>query len=312
VSIEFGSSADLNALVGALDSGMNVDDLWLGFGFSEDTGVWDSTETGDNWWTISDRGNGGAYSIENAGGSTLVVHHYQDVYNIVEVEFEYKDLNGIWQLLDIATVESGDFVLFADYSVWHGTWNLYDVEIGQSYDLRANVLDDHGYVTYGSPIVVTVVGTAPVSNALQYVLASIWADVNSVWTYDANPGWRRYVVGGPDFLNDLTTMESGKGYWVDMNSAAMLTITGYTVTNTAIQLRQGWNLVGYNPQVECDRDTAIASIVNECASIWTYDGTQWLRWVADGPPFLNNLTQLEPGCGYWINVSADCVWNISP
>jgi hypothetical protein len=154
----------------------------------------------------------------------------------------------------------------------------------------------------------------PGDNTLQSVLASVWDNVNSVWAYDPNPGWQRYVVNGPSFLNDLANMEQGKGYWVDMDSTVTLTITGETITNTSVALKQGWNLVGYNYQEVRDRDTALASIAGFCNSIWNYDSEtgQWLRYVEGAPDFLNNLNELEPGRGYWIDVSQDCVWDIFP
>jgi hypothetical protein len=154
----------------------------------------------------------------------------------------------------------------------------------------------------------------PADNALQSVLESVWGNVNSVWTYDSNPGWRRYVAAGPDFLNTLITMESGRGYWINTKDAATLTVTGSQIDDTAVELFLGWNLVGYSYQVIRDRATALASISEECASIWTYDSAtqQWLRYVEGTPDFLNTLTQLEPGRGYWINVTEDCVWSMSP
>jgi hypothetical protein len=154
----------------------------------------------------------------------------------------------------------------------------------------------------------------PWDHTLQSVLASVWDNVNSVWAYDANPGWQRYVAAGPDFLNDLTTMETGRGYWISVDGEPMLSITGIQIIDTAIQLRQGWNLAGYNASTPQPREDALASIDGKYSSIWTYDSStgEWLRYVVGGAEFLNTLTQLEPGRAYWINASEDCVWDISP
>jgi len=150
-------------------------------------------------------------------------------------------------------------------------------------------------------------------NALQSVLTSVWASVNSVWTYKANSGWSRHVVGGPDSLNDLTTMESGRGYWISMINDAILSVAGRQVTNTNTQLRGGWNLVGYNCEEEKDREMALSSIAELLRSIWTYDNgkAEWLRYVVGAPNFLNSLTHLGPGSGYWISVTEDCAWDVS-
>ena len=48
-------------------------------------------------------------------------------------------------------------------------------------------------------------------------LSSITGNYNSVWTYDVvHDEWKKYIVGVPGFLNNLDTMEPGKGYWIDV------------------------------------------------------------------------------------------------
>jgi len=56
---------------------------------------------------------------------------------------------------------------------------------------------------------------------------------------------------------------------------------------------------------------AVDSISEQLVSIWCYDASlsSWLRYVKDGPQFLNNLTEIGPGFGYWILVTANCKWN---
>jgi hypothetical protein len=150
---------------------------------------------------------------------------------------------------------------------------------------------------------------------LPSVLDPIEGLYNSVWTYDANSkGWKRYVVGGPAFLNDLTNMEHGKGYWIDMVHEAALPISGEQIVDVAIQLLAGWNSTGYNSLTPQSREDALFSIDGRYTSIWTYDSmtSQWLRYVVGGPAFLNNLNQLDPGRAYWIQIETDCTWTASP
>ena len=148
------------------------------------------------------------------------------------------------------------------------------------------------------------------------VLSPIAGLYRSVWAYDAASGeWERYIPDGPTFLNNLDTMEPGRGYWIDMMDEAILTVTGRQMINMAVQLHRGWNLVGYNSySMIQSRDTALASIAGKYTSIWTYDSTtqSWLRYISGSSSFLNNLNELESSKGYWIYVEEDCKWIVSP
>ena len=144
---------------------------------------------------------------------------------------------------------------------------------------------------------------------LSSVLASIEGEgkCSSVWTYDAEPsskGWKRYVVGGTDSPNNLKTMEHGKGYWINMTGDATLTIVGKPITEADIPLYSGWNLVGYSSSIAQLPEDALSSIPGGHVSIWTYDGItgDWPKYTINAPDFLNTLTQLVPGSGYWIYV----------
>lgn len=147
------------------------------------------------------------------------------------------------------------------------------------------------------------------------VLAPIEGDYISVWTYDAALGrWKRYISGGPASLNDLNTIEPGRGYWINMIRGAILTITGTQIMDTAILLERGWNLAGYNCLRALAREEVLTSIDGMYTSIWTYDNMtkNWLRYVIDAPDFLSNLAQLEPWKGYWVHVEGDCEWVVPP
>ena len=145
------------------------------------------------------------------------------------------------------------------------------------------------------------------------VLESIEGRYSSVWTYSEG-NWQRYIYGGLDSLNDLKTIVPGKGYWIDMDVEATLTITGVQIIaddDRAIRLSQGWNLAGYNSLNSQLRSNA--QLPPEYTSIWTYnnsitDGT-WLGHVI-GADFFNDLDQLEVGRGHWIYVLANCFWVI--
>jgi hypothetical protein len=56
--------------------------------------------------------------------------------------------------------------------------------------------------------------------SVQEALSSIAGKYSSVWTYEED-AWKRYVVDGPPYLNDLQTMKSGQGYWINATTSCV-------------------------------------------------------------------------------------------
>lgn len=152
----------------------------------------------------------------------------------------------------------------------------------------------------------------PVYTDLPIVLKSIWPYCRSVWAYDSRTGtWMKYAADNPPFFNILKYMEKGNGYWIEVSQDAILHIMGRIIEDTRIHLWPGWNFTGFNSTNILPLDIALSSI--QYKSIYTYDNIakKWIGRMSDGPSFLNNLTQLEPGGAYCIYVDAECIWDIS-
>ncbi|MDP2918478.1 MAG: PKD domain-containing protein, partial [bacterium] len=149
------------------------------------------------------------------------------------------------------------------------------------------------------------------SNNPVIVLDSVISDCESVWTCNEAGEWQGYFPA--DFLmnfSDLQTMETGKGYWLNMETAATLVLSKGILENNPIALKTGWNLVGYNSLQPRKVANALASISGKCKTVQTFDAGsgKWEKYFFQGPVFLNNLQNFEPGKGYWIEVSQDCEW----
>jgi hypothetical protein len=150
-------------------------------------------------------------------------------------------------------------------------------------------------------------------DSLDTVLQSIDGHYSSAWTYDTSSGWKRHVVGGPGHLNNLQTIESGKGYWIDMADSTPLILNGDGVADDPIPIEVGWNLVGYNCLTVQLIGDALSRITGNYSSVWAYDAanSEWEMYIADGPSFLSNLEVMEPGRGYCISGTVGCEWNVS-
>jgi hypothetical protein len=149
------------------------------------------------------------------------------------------------------------------------------------------------------------------NSALEWVLRSIAGSYDSVLTYDPTNGrWGRYhTADGPDFLNDLTTIEQGRGYLINVIALpAVVTLDIVEIANNPIELELGWNLIGYNSLTPRLIEDVLLSIDGNYNSVWTYDpaNDEWKRYVAGGPEDLNDLETMEPGKAYWIDVTVKC------
>ncbi len=138
------------------------------------------------------------------------------------------------------------------------------------------------------------------------VLRSIQGQYVDVWAY-VNGNWRAYDPANPGF-SDLSTMEAGKGYWIEMNEPGVLLIYGPT-SPASIYLTVGTNLVGYFTPRTQSIAYAIRSIQGNVISVWGYVNGAWRAYDALNPGF-SDLDIMEPGIGYWIETSRACTWSL--
>jgi hypothetical protein len=146
----------------------------------------------------------------------------------------------------------------------------------------------------------------PADTDIGTVLAAISGKYISVWSY-VNGSWKVYDPNNPGF-SDLTTMEAGSGYWINMTEAANANIIG-SVPTTSLSLKRGWNLVGYNSSTSQAVADALASIAGNYVSAWAYMDGNWKVYDPANPGF-SDLTTMEPGYGYWINTTKACTWTL--
>jgi len=121
--------------------------------------------------------------------------------------------------------------------------------------------------------------------------------VTEVWSY-TNGQWQSNIVGLPAFLNSLTAVQAGTGYWVKSNSVGVVTLTGTGVVALAVPSYQlGWHLVGtIQPVVD------IPAYMNTqgASEVWGYSNGSWCSSILGLPAFLNCLQTMQPQNGYFI------------
>jgi hypothetical protein len=145
------------------------------------------------------------------------------------------------------------------------------------------------------------------SESLTDTLASCSA-CDEAWAYDAwNDGdpW----VHWPD---ELSVADETMGLWLHATDEAILTLAGRSPVSTPIELRTGWNFVGYPSQPTRPITEALSSIAGKYTRVATFDATDpadpWQEYNVDLPAYANDLLLMEPGRGYWVEVTEDCTW----
>jgi hypothetical protein len=133
------------------------------------------------------------------------------------------------------------------------------------------------------------------ANVFSTVIANLLQVKNLTQTYDP---------ALPSYLNTLTSLTDGQGYWVRMNSTSSLSLTAPAVnpTSTTIHLNTGWNLIGFTPQASQAIATSLSGIMSYIIQVKSL--TQ--SYDPSLPSYLNTLTNLVPGKGYWAKVNAAC------
>ncbi|AKG53544.1 hypothetical protein DGWBC_0881 [Dehalogenimonas sp. WBC-2] len=164
----------------------------------------------------------------------------------------------------------------------------------------SNISD--GWNLFGLPVM-------PASTATGDVLGSILSDLRTVWTYNAvTMTWSYYttISGAPQ--GGLTSMELGRGYWIQLNTPAIFTITGTEPSYPfSIGLVTGWNLISI-PKTPSNASTGsiLNGILENVRTVWAYDAAT-LSWsyftTIPGAP-QGGLTEMVEGKAYWIQMTA--------
>jgi len=146
----------------------------------------------------------------------------------------------------------------------------------------------------------------PADTDITSVLSSISNKYSRVTAF-INNSWKIFIPEYPE-LSTLNTMETGIGYFVDMNEPATLLMYGQAASNT-INLKNGPNMTGYNIPDSHNMADALNSIKGKYVSVKTIVDGNWKVYYPDNPA-LSDLTDMEPGHGYWIETIESCNWSL--
>lgn len=115
----------------------------------------------------------------------------------------------------------------------------------------------------------------------------------------------------PAFLNTLTNINCGDGYFVQSDNVCSFDVTGPISNNVNINLNNGWNLIGYPQEICQDVEPAFNELLTNGYLDQVKNMTQ--SYDPSVPAFLNTLTNIEPGEGYFLksNTSSSFIYPVS-
>ncbi len=117
--------------------------------------------------------------------------------------------------------------------------------------------------------------------------------------------WTSYFTAKPASLNDLWNIDHKMGIWIYITSLGdgNLTFSGDYGTSTTIDLKAGWNLVGYPAQTSKSITDALGGINDR--PVEGYNGSASYLITQ-----LPGTYMMQPGEGYWVHVASDTVWTV--
>gem|GEM_PF-2388212 len=247
-------------------------------------------------------------SFVNIGSTVSVPWAYRTIANTETVKIElYR--GGVWQTL------AASVPILTGNIQWTVTGPA-DAQAKIRISLNANpsltnentfsIVDPNDIGLTGPGWNLISLPLQPSNTAITNVLGSISGKYTSTWAYQ-NDSWKVFDPASPG-LSDLSILETGWGYWLDMTEAATLSVTG-TEPSKTINLITGWNLVGYNSSTSQNIADALASIAGKVVSVWAYKNDSW-EFYDPANPGLSDLTTMSPGYGYWINTNGVCTWTL--
>jgi hypothetical protein len=220
-------------------------------------------------------------------------------------------VNGNYEFAVWIPADSSQTYNWTDFGAGDWDWNNY------YYIVRANDTlnnEEQNTVKVGKFVNSLVSGWNMVSvplihenNSLIHVIQTIEGNCSAVKGYHAGKSrpWLNWHKDKPDYMNDIMEIYLKSGYYIYGVNPDYLVVAGKVPTTTSVQLKTGWNLVGYPSLIPRTRDDALASIAGQYNKVEFYNTTS-NREEPLGP---NDL--MYPGYGYWIHAISDCTWEVT-
>jgi chitodextrinase len=247
------------------------------------------------WEASSDDGAGDddvdGYTIYKSTTGISGLYEYVDWIPAIGIpahEYEWTDLgagDGDWnnyfyivRVKDIYGNEEQNDIKVGKYvQQLDAGWNLISVPFGQKDTSRETVLQtlDGNYV--------------------------------SVQGYHAGKSrpWYNWHKDKPHQFNDVIAVDHKGSFYINMLAPDYLVTAGEVAIQTNIDLKAGWNLIGFSSLSEETVENALSSIAGN------YNVVEYFDTAAGNEIRLQPNSLMYPGQGYWIHVTNNCVLTLT-
>jgi hypothetical protein len=225
---------------------------------------------------------------------------------------------------------TGDYSLSVPYN-WSGTltpslagYTFYPASLSYTNLLAGQVNQNYSAsstTTISIPLLagwnMVSINVHPLSTISTDVLASLEGNYDLVYAWDASVSTNNWLSldNVPYSQDSLTYIDETMGLWIHLTAPDTLEVTGTHPVSTAIPLSVaggGWNLVGFPAGTPGDPASVLSSNTTLVFSYRSADTADlWKMYDVNVPLFLNDLTEMMPTWGYWIQVSADQSWTVN-
>ncbi len=156
----------------------------------------------------------------------------------------------------------------------------------------------------------------PANTDIADVLSSIAGHYDLVYAWNASTAlWMKHDPNA-DFGDTLLSLDETMGFWINMNTADTLEINGSLPDTSTIALYTGWNLVGFPSAMSQGLPDAFSlnGVGSDFSLVYAYHAADtsdpWKKFDLSAP-YGNDLTEIAPGWGYWVKLSAAHDWVVN-
>jgi hypothetical protein len=327
---------NLDELNHATEETDDLDNDTLVMGGAEVTilpGTYSSGEPRDYWFTFQFVNETGDLDIEaiDVLGQTSTLSLNQEPPQNIQIQLDsmdiFSDVSLTW---NAASDESSisEYVVYRSSDIFgpyqeisnitadgSASYTYVDPAPGddQSYFYKVNTKDVSDYQRqYGERVSKLVTNLNPGWNVISVpvltesssrtdVLASISGNYAALQGYfpEESKKWKHWHRSKPPQLNDLETIDFGRGYYIYMDTADYLVCAGEVIEISQIDVNEGWNLVGFPLNQSFSQDDVVNGFAGPVA-VYGFDSF--------GEDILLEPTDLmRPSQGFWIHSSEDQV-----
>ncbi len=119
----------------------------------------------------------------------------------------------------------------------------------------------------------------------------------------------------PASLNSLKNLDEKMGFWIRVNGAQTLAVSGTVPGTSSIAVSTGWNLVGFPSSASLDLPGAFSDHgLGDFSLAYAYHASDtadpWKKFDPLMPINLNDLKLLASGWGYWVDAGGAHTWDV--